>query len=112
MTETPTPTPPPPPLDHAHHAPPDHIRAFHKKLQRANKDSLLDIDVLAFDLYDAAAEDPLHRFPEYHRKRLKLEATIPKERLNSVLAQFGGEDAVQADVPIFTHNSVPGMSSD
>ncbi|KAA8909964.1 hypothetical protein FN846DRAFT_898150 [Sphaerosporella brunnea] len=117
-TATPTATPPPPPLGHAHHAPPDHIRAFHKKLQRAGPDAWPeDIAVLDFDQYDASADDPLRRFPEYHRKRLKLEATLSRDHLDRVFSRFeavagggvplGAEDA--GDVPVFTHDSVPGL---
>lgn len=102
--------PPPPPLDHAHHAPPPHIRAVHKKLQKATADRPPE-DVPILDLSSV-------ELPEYHRKRIKLSGAISRAVVDDVFAQFeaaaGCPEAYapcsDADIPIYTHSSVPGMS--
>ena len=101
-----------PPIEHAHHPPPAHIRALHKKLQK----SLDDVDILDF-----ASPDISH----YHRQRLTLSRTIRRNRAAEVFARFeaavngsnssssvtdtntGAEPA--ADIPVYAHSSVPGL---
>lgn len=102
------PAPPPPPIDHAHHSPPPHVRAVHKALQKSVDND--DIPILDF----SAGE----KIPEYHRKRLKLRGTIPRERTGESFARFmrtaeaAGNEGVQEteDVEVWEHSSVPGSS--
>ena len=102
-----------PPIEHAHHPPPAHIRALHKKLQK----SLDDVDILDF-----ASPDISH----YHGQRLTLSRTIRRNRAAEVFARFeaavsgnnsataaadtntGAEPAADSDIPVYTHSSVPG----
>ncbi|KAI5778435.1 oxidoreductase [Geopyxis carbonaria] len=109
-------TPPPPPLDHAHQAPPPHIRAIHKTLQKALRDrSPCDIPILDFAEYDAATitGDPLASLPEHHRKRLMLTGRISKVQACELFRQFQGSGEIdggaEGDVPVFEHSSVPGL---
>jgi alkylated DNA repair protein alkB family protein 1 len=99
FTESST-APLPPPLEHAHHQPPPHIKAFHKLAQKTPEDA----DILDFST--GAVSD-------HHKSRLKQHATISGTTAAEVFARFSGEQHTTdpvVDIPIYTHNSVPGTS--